>query len=511
MSTISGIDYLGRCFNIFDLDPLNMGATAKGPRALRLGAETYRQEGHEVPLGVNLRSPYATEVRTTEEIIYNSLDFESELSRSLEVEAGFEGEGCSGKFGASKSFKEIVQLTQSRKQIFKYCIITVQNHMAELEDLSKAAVTDEFARAVRALPADGAGDAARKAYEGLIEKFGTHFAAQLSIGGLAYQRISTTVNAYKSSSEVQKSFGANASIEIKIFSAGTKSTEAEKQARTLDSENEMTRTALSFRGGTGSRYEVIDGWFSDLHERAVPIPLGCRMRRLSELLSPGFFPDVPAIDAKRVRLNQELSRYFDERGGELGVELRYGDRVQITGSTYILHASPQHRVVLLKSMHNTSGLPRATIVLRDPDDPQRYGEPIFTSQDYRQSSAVNFWVEELGGYLTMPQLTDAQKQSDTPEVTFGPVTDDPSPRSRWVVRSPADALAGRPASRRPIVSGDDLIFGRLDDETKRYFVIQTVVSRDYQLSIGRAVSEPLYGSAQGVPTSYTLAKLTTKL
>jgi hypothetical protein len=520
---VSGIDYLGRCYDIFDLDPLNMGATAKGPKAIRLSTDPDDQGGFNVPRGVNLTSPYATDVLTTEEIIYNSSDFQRAVESSLEIEAGFAAGDIGAKFGASHSFKEAVEKTQSRKQIFKYCMITVQNHVAELGDsaLSKAAVTDEFAAAVGALPHDGAGEAAAKAYAGLIEKFGTHFATKLSLGGLAYQRVSTTVDAYKSKSEVRSSFGTNASLQLKVFSAGEKSTNAETVARTADSQHEMTRSELVFRGGTGSRYDVANEWFSDLHDRAVPIPLGMRMRRLSDLLSSSFFPDDPAIGAKHDRLVQELNRYIDERGGEVGAGLCYGDRVGVTsaasftveGGGAFLHAdpSPGHRGVFFQriSIPMLIEPPRASIVLRHPDDPEKhYGEPIFTSKDIQQSSAVGLWVEELGGYLSWAY-----------HPTVGAITsftDDLTPQGRWVVRSPADLLPGRPPKPRQIVSGDALIFGhQIVDRPGMYFVIQIYypAPEAANLSIESSGSDPLYGAVKGQPDQayFTLSKLFTKL
>src|SRR5262249_52349775 len=150
------------------------------------------------------------------------------------------------------TFKEIVQASASREQVFTYVMVNVQNHIASL-NLRRAKdlrLTSDFKDAVEDL---SSGDDA--AYADFIETFGTHFLSKVSLGGIAYSRVSTAAETAMASKTSEEDFQTKASIEIKAFKAGTSLSQIRKDTEKREDKKQIDRTEIVFRGGIGNTQE----------------------------------------------------------------------------------------------------------------------------------------------------------------------------------------------------------------------------------------------------------------
>ena len=245
--TIVNIDYLGRCYDVVDMDPLNLGTTAKFANAIKLDAtETSQtdQGSWAVPKGVHHMTPWKMRFDNLSSVVSSSYDFQEDFKRSVEVSAGVEGVF---EFSGSASFKEITQRTESRKNSFVYTRLYQENHLLALDlDNAKAPleVTPEFREAVEQLPfQEGNWE---PEYRNFIHRFGTHFTNEIALGGLAFQRTSGSSKTFLVSKQTEETLTASANIQLKQIDAGVTTGQAKTNAAKVDSEQSLTRNVLEF-------------------------------------------------------------------------------------------------------------------------------------------------------------------------------------------------------------------------------------------------------------------------
>jgi len=504
---LKGLDYLGKCYDILSLDPLNMGGSAMGANAIdvaREGVTTYEQGGYAVPNGTILQSPFNTDITTFRSLINNTFDFQNEFSLNVGITAGVEG---LFEFSASSSYKEIEQVTQSRKQVFTYGFYYVQNHIVslQLDHPDELRLGRDFAKGVSALPAERTTPDQKKAYEAFIKKFGTHFTTTVSLGGMAYSRASTLAIRVQRSKEREVGFKSEATATVEGIKGGGSVETAQKKVEKSDQENEIERTNLVFRGGTGN-VEVASSWFDSLKERPAPIPRerGTHFERLSVLLTSQFFPNDTSINVKRQLLDDAVDSYLLANGATLDGTIHYGDKLYLyypiveqdgtvraenqlyidpaTKNMYFLMAGrrpdPNHRAV--------------SAIIADPQGQSTQpGEPpreVVSDRD----RYMNLQIENFG-YLT--NVGDLEGSRIT---ALRPVPDSPQdPRSQWSLRFVGDDFSTR--DRRPLISGDHVYITRneagMTEEDQRvdhYFTLlgrQRSPNENYSLAAVRTLTD----------------------
>ncbi len=328
---IPNSDYLGRCYDVVDMDPLNLGATAKSENAIDLdvgeGRTTVSHDGsYIIPAGAHHRGVFSMSWETQSSVISSSAEFQQEFKRSVEADAGVEG---AFEFSASQSYREVSRQAESRKESFVYSRAYQENHRLTL-DLANAktplAVTPEFADAVDELPPPDAPDWAQR-YDALVKRFGTHYTTEIVLGGLAFQRTTGSSKTFLKSSESEESLKTHAGVQIKAMKAGAGTEESRSVAAKTDSEFHLARTALEFRGGDGSPSGIDESWIKSLHEH--PAIVKAKMDRISTLLTGRFFPDDEYIDNKRFLLDQVINDWIVKKGtpGCETAPLRVGEPV----------------------------------------------------------------------------------------------------------------------------------------------------------------------------------------
>ena len=306
---IPNIDYLGRCYDLVDTDPLNLGSSSKSESAIDIdvGESTanHTPDGiYIVPLGVKHRAPFAMSYETRSSVISSSFDFQQEFKNSVEANAEIPGVF---EFSGSLSHKEITRQTETRKNSFVYSRAYQENHILTLaleNEKAPLKVTEEFSDAVAALPFEDDYEEMRPAYEAFLRRFGTHFAKEIVLGGLAFQRTSGSSKTYLQSREAEDTLKAKASLQLEKVQAGVGAEQARREAAASDTAASLERTALEFRGGTGSPNGIESSWIDSTHTH--PAIVKSKMEPLSALLIERFFPKEDFIDEKQFLLNMAI-------------------------------------------------------------------------------------------------------------------------------------------------------------------------------------------------------------
>lgn len=335
---IPNIDYLGRCYDVVDTDPLNLGGSSKYENVVDIavseGRTVHTRDGsYVIPAGVLHKAIFSMSWESQSGVISSSYDFQEEFKQAIGAEAGVQG---GFEFSASASQKEIVRRTESRKQSFVFSRAYQQNHGLQLElanDRAPLAVTEEFAKAVQQLPIDELPKVIGR-YEDVVRRFGTHFTTEIILGGLAFQRTSGSSERFLRSKETENELKAQASVQIELIQAGANAEEARKKAETRDREYQLERTSLEFRGGDGSPSGIDSSWIASLHDR--PAVVKANMQRLGNLLTSRFFPRDPDIEDRGCLLDLAISSWIVKHGQPscATAPLRYGEAVVLTRPLY---------------------------------------------------------------------------------------------------------------------------------------------------------------------------------
>ncbi|MGA2904896.1 MAG: MAC/perforin domain-containing protein [Candidatus Korobacteraceae bacterium] len=510
--TLHGLGYLGKCYNIITLDPLNMGVANGAEQnevmqkhVLDLGVgegdtDVSPRAEYKVPKGVTVSSPYSTEATTLKSVLFNSYDFSNELKSEMSANAGVSG---LFEFSGSKSAREFAKTSGSRKQAFTYATMRVRNHdvKVSLDEVSPERLNASFAKRVSGLPPQRATEPQKKEYVKFIEDFGTHFTRGVSLGGFAYSLVSKQETKLGDSSESEATFKQQASLEIKGFSAGAKAEETQKKIKQADLEHKITREALVFRGGKGTLHEIKDDWTGDLEEMPAPISLGADLQRLEVVLTPYFFPDGKDIAEKQQALKQAIDDYVVSKGLSLDDKIREGDQLSFEKP---LTALPDIDGVLVwqqdpKNLKNlefkhpgTGGISQKPTIKLMPVTPAsdglvRTGEPL------------RIWIEVPNGpkgYLTVGAYNVVTVPENNSGVFLAPSLLGPGQgllRQQWKAYFiGGGGIAMDRTAVRPLVSGDRVMFVPISIGGNEFGVLGGETKDPDQLVVIRSSRDPSY-------------------
>ena len=265
--TIPNQDYLGRCYDIVTLDPLNLAMSAKYKNALDVQAADgkivdTRDGKWSIPVWAEHKGIFAFDWEATTGTISSSYEFRrDEFKRSVKADAGVDG---MFEFSASASTSAITSGTETRKQTFVFARAFRATHGLEAK-LGHASLelTDYFRADVEALPVDGF-PVVRAVYEKFIETYGTHFTTEIVLGGLAFQRTRGSSSRYLWSRRIESELQAQGKVTIDALKGGASVEETKKKTATTDKQNELERTDVSFRGGMGDPKAIDTTWIASL-------------------------------------------------------------------------------------------------------------------------------------------------------------------------------------------------------------------------------------------------------
>lgn len=404
---IKGVEWLGACFDILKADLLDLGNSSKpGRNVFRIAREesgdhypTYRSGAYAVPVGVKLRHAPTLDVQSTSDMIASSYEFREKITREFEVSGGF---GDYFEFSASTSSQHTTERTGSHKELVKYCMLLRKYHnvMLDVYAPSSSAETKalrelldpDFVAAVQKLPSSAAGGT--DAFRQFVLEYGTHFARQLTLGGLAWEQVRVKADAVGSGEVTKQSVEAQASVGIDKFKAGSKASEATESARKRDSELKIERTQIRFVGGKGG-LELATAFIAEVDDDPVPIMPQSEFLRITEVMTESFFPDDPAIADKAALLDDAIDVHLLSNGKGTNDCIYYsevntwrGIEEFVIGNTvppitYPLLITPDnHLLAPTDPRSNPQNLPAAQIILEPAGDEPLEGQIAYPGPDY---------------------------------------------------------------------------------------------------------------------------------
>jgi len=307
---IPSIKYLGACYNVVTMDPLSLADTALPKNVFNLG--NVRDDGSfDVPQGVSYRTILKTSYDWQSSVISSVADLQNTLKQSADVSAGMEG---AFEFSGSATYKEIQNLTESRKHSFVYArafveLLSVSVDIADPQ--SGLRLDDSFQRAVADLPTDQSETSATK-YEDFITRFGTHFTWQIIVGGMATQRTSGLASRFLKSEETETELKAKGKLVIDKVEAGASADQAQSSVQKSDSDDDLQREKLSFQGGMGSLTGIDDNWVKSL--TGDPIVVSAKLKSITDLMTTEYFPQDNSIELKQILLDLATAKWINENG-----------------------------------------------------------------------------------------------------------------------------------------------------------------------------------------------------
>ncbi|MCU0984290.1 MAG: MACPF domain-containing protein [Acetobacteraceae bacterium] len=456
---IMGVEWLGACYDILKADLLDLGHSAKpGRNVFRVARakggkdyKTYRSGAYSVPVGVKLRHAPSLDVQSTSDMISNSYEFREKITREFSVTGGF---GDYFEFSASSSSQLTSERTGSHQEMVKYCILVRKFHNVMLDvhaDPGSAEITElrrlldpDFVAAVAKLPADDAGPGGQEnPFRRFVEEYGTHFARQLTLGGMAWEQVRVKADAIGSNEVSEERIEAQASAGVEAFKVGTKASVATENARKQDAECKIERTQIKFVGGKGG-LELVSAFVAEIDDDPVPIMPESEFLRLSDLLTPAFFPDDPAIERKAELLDDAIDEYLLSNGKWSNDCIYYSEPTVWTGieefvgggpapavSYPLLITADAHLIGPANPLTNPQNLPSAQIVLEPAENPGLEGQIAYFGADYPVRLRVQDGKGTFRGYLNWTDKTFYGVSENHREVILSPTPDDT--RSIWFI------------------------------------------------------------------------------
>lgn len=326
---IPNIEFLGACYDVVAMDPLNLGRTALPQNVFDLSSSSGVKTSignYDVPKGAQWRKILSTNYDSLSGVISSTSDLRETVERSLKVNAGVAG---AVEFSGSATFKDISKQTASRKRSFVYVRAVAEIHFVSVDIDDRQAglkLSASFMDAVARLPDNPDNpDLGNQSWTDFVRRFGTHFAAAITLGGTAVQRTSGLAVRFLKSDETKSELEAKAKVVIDKVNAGASASQAHDSVRAADNDDKLERTSLEFHGGVGNVTGITDKWIESLS--GDPTIVSAQFRRIPELLTDQFFPNDAAIWFKRQVLELAITDSIAKRGEPscFTAPLEYGD------------------------------------------------------------------------------------------------------------------------------------------------------------------------------------------
>jgi MAC/Perforin domain len=329
---IPNIEYLGTCYDAVRMDPLSLASTALPQSVFDLSETstvTTSIGAFDVPKGVTHHTVLKENYDSVTGVISSANEFQDTFKRTVEVDAGVKG---AFEFTGSQSYKNIKKETQSRKRSFVYtrAVVEIHSPSVDIADLrSGLKLGRAFRDAVANLPA-GVAETSAAPWKGFIQRFGTHFTWNITLGGIATQRTTGLTSKFLKSEETEEQLKAKAKLVIDKVTAGASVDQAQASVRSSDDQDQLERTRLEFQGGIGSLTGINGAWRTSLS--GEPTIISAKLKRISELLNQNFFPGDASIDLKHLMLDYGIDEYIHQNGEPALIEapLEYGESILLT-------------------------------------------------------------------------------------------------------------------------------------------------------------------------------------
>jgi MAC/Perforin domain len=312
------VEMLGRFVDILDLDPTRYGQ-AKNWKGLRLveWKKGQARQGVEVPPELaNNFTPGQYGQRDSQGIVINDAStFQDTLTSKFNLSAGAEG-----IFTASRTETATTDITNKLNKDQELMLTRAWGEGPRLTmpiPIPESFVfTDQFKGLVRDLPTDGDEGNTVSRYEQFINRVGTHFVSEVTLGGYAcqYTRVDKTTTAHRQTSEQELKLAAELKFKI---SAGIDIEQSRRQLAELERTVKISSDSIQWSGGK-PQADLIE-WIHSLDEK--PSIAECRLTPVTKLLTSQYFKSDSSRDVKRGHLAKLIIHHIETQGRDTGVIL----------------------------------------------------------------------------------------------------------------------------------------------------------------------------------------------
>jgi|GEM_PF-6986679 ankyrin repeat protein len=306
---------LGRCYDIRRIDPLKWAQETLGtgraeqiveffpeasPRPFSsLGGRSFVQ-----PKGVVFTSDVRGDAQTSTKFIQSAYDFENTVlsEYSVEVSSAAKIVG-SAKFSAA--FKDTQRSSSSSESLTVYTKMYKQFYKLDLQMNDpgyKHYFSDRFYDWVKRIGDD-------VTPEGFIHNFGTHYSSTAYYGGNFLQMRTVNKSSYAYSTKSESEYKVDVEVKIKAVNVGAGTVQGSSSAGNSSNYEMFSDTKAYTVGGDFNLYNP-EVWANTVQDRMEVV--NARLSRISDLLTPANFPNIPDINRKQQLLQAVIIRYENE-------------------------------------------------------------------------------------------------------------------------------------------------------------------------------------------------------
>ncbi|MEM7689556.1 MAG: MAC/perforin domain-containing protein [Pseudomonadota bacterium] len=330
-----------RGYNVITQDPFELN---RNPLADIFATADPRDfaivEKRTVPLGLKYIPDGVQGSVTSKEMISRQFDFQRTAASSFGFNIGFtkkdkETGETKGSLGAGADFAKSSTLGRQFGMKRALSMGFARHKLYTLVlDRPFAKLSDDFIDAVDFAYRKGR-------YDGLIDKFGTHYPYAVTYGSQARMWASfdrETMQKWQSDSQ---NFNVKAGLAIGGFEIGASGSRFTEEARNSEELEESSEAGFDAVGGTGS---FDQSGFST----GTPVPILADLRPISDLLNPLYFPNEPEVWGQvRARLEAAIERRLELaalNGGFGSVIPQRAPKGLVTNISVITHRAKKENV-----------------------------------------------------------------------------------------------------------------------------------------------------------------------
>lgn len=437
-------DFVGRCYNVLSIDPLNIEAGDKFAMCFDTGDpdqdfDTTNDGSAKKPKCTDYIPATGGRYDANNASILSSYDFQ----RFTKNEGSVNVSDPTGDLFAttlSSSFTKSQQETGSLKKVVNYTSQIINCYKLQMKTKGLKLHEDLIAAIQEISSAEGTFN-----FQDFVQRFGTHYANSVLFGGRVYQQIIINQADYSTFLEEGINVSLQAKLSFEVAKGGASATHEDKRSDKFVRATEGSATNTTYVGGIPQ--QMFDMWAMNICERPGPIKVD--LQPIYSLLTAEYFPDDDDISKRYQRLKKEIEGYIQSQGKDVRQDcLRYGDEVSLclvsNRERYLAIADGSNKIQTSKAV-SLEGLEKDAIlrwVVINTKDPH-------SEEGVKMGDTIALHCKQNGLYL------DAQSGSDNlydvGDGLAGVSSSNPSkePKIQWKI-----VFVGDSRLRSEVIEGD---------------------------------------------------------
>ncbi|WP_284666080.1 MAC/perforin domain-containing protein [Myxococcus sp. SDU36] len=306
------VDFLGRCYDIIRINPLDLsqrirdGGGATTESIIQIAPESCTQltpdKSHYIPEGTRYLPESRGERTSRTQTWFSSFDFSQSFEHT--ISAGLDIP-LLVSFSASATYRQMEKTSGSNETIETFVQSFFEDCSLQLNDdfTQKLPLSSRFTSEVAKLTSEAACAA-------FIKTFGTHYAREVTFGGRMYQRVHISAQEYSRLVERGVDISTSASATFKGATANTGSSTSTSSSSAFKQSSGLTIDSVQWVGGTPST--DFNEWVKSI--RQDPKPLQLELKPLYELFTSDYFPKDADIQKKKNWMMQAVDKHIRTEG-----------------------------------------------------------------------------------------------------------------------------------------------------------------------------------------------------